>query len=75
MTMYVNVQEAKTHLSALLTRVETGEHIVIARRDLAVAELIPIRQDKVALGFWPGTVSDEAVAPLDDGELALWDAT
>lgn len=33
--------EAKTHLSALLERVERGEEIVITRRGKPVARLVP----------------------------------
>lgn len=38
----VNVHEAKTHLSRLLARVETGEEIVIARGGKPIAKLVPI---------------------------------
>ena len=34
--------EAKTHLSELLDRVESGEELVIARRGRPVARLVPI---------------------------------
>jgi prevent-host-death family protein len=37
----VNVHEAKTNLSRLLSRVEAGEEIVIARSGRPVARLIP----------------------------------
>lgn len=37
----VGAFEAKTHLSALLKRVEAGEHIVITRHGTPVAELRP----------------------------------
>ena len=40
----VNINEAKTHLSALLDRVVGGESIVICRRNVPAAELRPIRQ-------------------------------
>lgn len=36
----VNVHEAKTHLSKLLERVESGEEIVIARAGKPVAKLV-----------------------------------
>jgi prevent-host-death family protein len=35
--------EAKTHLSALLERVEKGERFTITRRGRPVAELVPVR--------------------------------
>lgn len=41
MPEYVQVGEAKTHLSALLERVEHGEEILIARRNKVIARLVP----------------------------------
>ncbi len=40
--MEVDIHEAKTHLSRLLRRVETGEEIVIARGGKPIARLVPI---------------------------------
>ncbi len=37
----VGAYEAKTHLPALLRRVEEGERIVITRHGVPVAELVP----------------------------------
>ena len=37
----VSVHEAKTHLSRLLRRVESGEEVVIARAGRPVAKLVP----------------------------------
>jgi len=42
--MPISVHEAKTHLSRLLTRVDAGEDIVIARYGRPVARLVPIRR-------------------------------
>jgi len=39
----VSAYEAKTHLSQLLDRVASGEHIVITRHGVPVAELTPVR--------------------------------
>jgi len=41
--MSVGVFEAKTTLSALLERVEAGEEVVITRRGVPVARLVPPR--------------------------------
>ena len=41
MTVSVGVFEAKTSLSALLERVEHGEEVVITRRGVPVARLVP----------------------------------
>lgn len=40
------VTKAKTHLSELLARVESGEEIIITRRGHPVAQLSPIRPAK-----------------------------
>jgi prevent-host-death family protein len=40
------VTEAKTHLSELLARVESGEELIITRRGRPVAQLSPIRPVK-----------------------------
>jgi prevent-host-death family protein len=39
----INAQQAKAQLSALLDRVERGEHVVITRRNQAIAELRPLQ--------------------------------
>ena len=38
----VNIHEAKTHLSRLLSRVEGGEEIVIAKAGKPVARIVPL---------------------------------
>ncbi len=40
----VNVHEAKTHFSKLLTRVMNGEQIIIAKAGKPVAVLMPIAE-------------------------------
>lgn len=65
----VGVHEAKTHLSRLLERVETGEEIEIARRGTVVARLVPARHaGRRRLGAHEGAVSidDDFDAPLPD---------
>lgn len=54
----VNVHEAKTHLSALLERVEGGEEIVIARAGKPIAKLVPMAGQplKRSPGGWEGQV-------------------
>jgi len=54
----VNIHEAKTHLSRLVERVETGEEIVIARAGRPVARLVPFRArtEPRAPGLWRGRV-------------------
>ncbi len=38
----VNVHEAKTHFSRLLTRVGSGEEIIIAKAGKPVARMLPV---------------------------------
>ncbi|MEX1103407.1 MAG: type II toxin-antitoxin system prevent-host-death family antitoxin [Dehalococcoidia bacterium] len=42
--LQVSVREAKAHLSRLLREVERGERVVITRRGVPVAELVPLRR-------------------------------
>jgi prevent-host-death family protein len=44
MATAINVHDAKTRLSQLLLRVESGEEIVIARAGKPVARLVPVRR-------------------------------
>lgn len=54
----VNVYEAKTHLSRLLDRVESGEEIIIGRNGRPVARLVPHRGRAAPRepGAWRGKV-------------------
>ena len=45
----VNVHEAKTQLSKLLSRVEKGEEIIIANRGVPIAKLVPLQLKKTRL--------------------------
>ena len=77
MVKIVNVHDAKTNLSHLLAEVERGEEIVIARAGTPCARLVPVRQDERQLDTmaerWP-RLDDQFFAPLDDADLAEWDA-
>ncbi len=71
----VNVHEAKTHLSRLLSRVAAGEEIVIARAGKPVAKLVPIQpRPQRVLGQDEGLfeVPDDFDAPLPPEVLALF---
>lgn len=73
----VNIHQAKTNLSRLLSRVALGEEIVIANRGVPVARLvlIPSTSDRRAsLGGDRGkfTVSDDFDAPLPKDLLAAF---
>ena len=70
-----NVQEAKTRLSELLNMVERGEDVVIAKAGKPVARLVKIeRPTKRRLGFVKGQLPDNFLEPMDEEELALWEA-
>ncbi|MBL5973044.1 MAG: type II toxin-antitoxin system prevent-host-death family antitoxin [Candidatus Leucobacter sulfamidivorax] len=70
----VKVQYAKTHLSALLAAVESGEEVTIARGDTPVARLVPVDPAKEReLGFVDYTVPDEFWDELSESELAAWE--
>ncbi|GHU66738.1 antitoxin [Clostridia bacterium] len=73
MTVMVNVQEAKTQLSKLLTRASQGEKIVIARRGVPVVNLEPVRLDnRRKLGFVKGTLPESFFDALPEEELEAW---
>ena len=68
----VTVHEAKTHLSRLLRRVETGEEIVICRGDEPVARLVPVKSGRARqLGLDQDVfeVPEDFDAPLPDEVL------
>lgn len=70
----VKVQQAKTHLSAILTEVEGGEEYVIARADKPVARLVAIEyDDKRPLGFVNYPVPDSFFDALPIEELNAWE--
>lgn len=56
--MQVNIHEAKTHLSRLLERVESGEEVVIGRAGKPVARLVPYAMSSHPRtpGGWEGRV-------------------
>lgn len=73
MTIQVNVQEAKTRLSQILAQAESGEDVVIARKGIPVARLVPVvAPPPRQVGFVPGSVPDSFFEPLPDDELELW---
>ena len=72
----VTVHVAKTHLSRLIQEACNGEDIVIARRDVPVVRLVPVRQKAKGRKF--GAMKGRAKAtaaffePLSAAELAAW---
>lgn len=71
----VNIHEAKTHLSQLLSRATLGEDIVIAKAGKPIVRLVPVEeppQDRI-LGEDEGlfTVPKDFNDPLPGLELPL----
>jgi antitoxin (DNA-binding transcriptional repressor) of toxin-antitoxin stability system len=74
----VNVHYAKTHLSKLLSEVEKGEEVFIARDGAAVAKLVPLTAaERRGWGILRGQIGDMDIArflePLPEDELRLWE--
>jgi antitoxin (DNA-binding transcriptional repressor) of toxin-antitoxin stability system len=53
----INIHEAKTHLSHYISLVEAGETVVLAKRNVPIAEIRPIvKKQKRPLGLAKGQV-------------------
>ncbi len=74
MTTTVNIHEAKTHFSKLISRIESGEEIVIAKSGKPVARLVPLDylEDRKP-GIAEGSVTDAFFEALPDDELGFWE--
>jgi prevent-host-death family protein len=70
----VNIFEAKTQLSKLVTTVEGGEDVIIARAGKPVARLTQLEPKKrpIRFGLLKGKlhIADDFDAPLPDDVLA-----
>jgi prevent-host-death family protein len=75
MTVQVNVYEAKTKLSALLSKVAAGEDVIIARHGRPVARLVAVadRPARRTPGSWKSRVwiADD-FDELDEQSLQDW---
>lgn len=74
----INIHQAKTNLSRLLSRVELGEEIVISNRGVPVAKLVPFRTSsnrRASLGKDRGkfVVPDDFNAPLPEDLQAAFE--
>jgi prevent-host-death family protein len=70
----VNLNEAKTHLSKLIERVQAGEEIVIAKSGKPVARLVPLAPLAPRRpGLLAGEVEDSFFEPLPEEELGAWE--
>jgi prevent-host-death family protein len=74
----VNIHEAKTNLSRLLSRVAAGEEVVIARAGKPIARLVPFRKPKRkrTLGLDKGLfeIPEDFDAPLPKDLLAAFES-
>ena len=73
----VNIHEAKTHLSQLLSRAVLGEDIVIAKAGKPIVRLVPVEeplQDRI-LGQDEGlfTVAEDFNDPLPEDILSAFE--
>ncbi|MCC5605892.1 type II toxin-antitoxin system Phd/YefM family antitoxin [Nostoc sp. CHAB 5834] len=74
----VNIHQAKTNLSKLLSRVELGEEIIISNRGIPVAKLVPFHNSSNrlnSLGQDKGrfVVPDDFNAPMPEEILAAFE--
>ena len=71
MTVFVNIHEAKTHLSRLLEQVAAGERVVISKAGHPVAELVPHRRPPIVVGGLHGRLQySDADWESSDVEIA-----
>ena len=68
----VEVQEAKTHLSALPAEVERGATIAIARGPRTIAHLVPADSGERELGFGGGRLGGGVSDCLLDTHALMW---
>jgi prevent-host-death family protein len=76
MTSTVNIHEAKTHLSRLLSRVQAGEEIIISKAGKPLAKLMPLTPKESGArepGIAKGRVTDAFFEPLPTAELDVWE--
>ncbi len=70
---FVNIHDAKTHLSRLIERVRQGATITLAKAGTPVARLVPLEP---ASPRTPGghefTLGEEFFEPLPESELEAW---
>jgi len=66
----VGIEQAQKELSRLIDDVALGEHVVITKNQVPVAELVPVEQpiSKPIFGSAKGMVkmSEDFEAPIDD---------
>jgi antitoxin (DNA-binding transcriptional repressor) of toxin-antitoxin stability system len=78
-TTRINMQEAKTHLSAHIAKLAEGDRIILCRRNRPVAEIRPIQQPMdqarpVGLGRGLAEVPESFFDPLPEHVLESFEA-
>lgn len=75
----LNINQAKTHLSAYLARLRRGETIVLCKRNTPIAEIRPLRQPRtrkrpIGLGLAAGefTIPASFFDPLPEDLVAAF---
>ena len=69
MSELINIHEAKTQLSKLLSRVALGEEFTIANRGVPVAKLVPYNNSKNEGDRIPGRLAGQIQINDDFNEL------
>ncbi|MBM2619759.1 type II toxin-antitoxin system prevent-host-death family antitoxin [Actinoplanes sp. LDG1-06] len=71
---HFNMHEAKTHLSRIIERVESGEEIIIDRAGVPVAKVVPLvrRVNRTGIGSLAGQVdlSGDWDSPQTNAQIA-----
>lgn len=69
MSESINIHEAKTQLSKLLSRVALGEEFTIANRGVPVAKLVPYNPPEKESDRIPGRLTNQIQISDDFNEL------
>ena len=68
MSEQINIHEAKTQLSKLLSRVALGEEITIANRGIPVAKLVPYKSSETEGSRQSGRLAGQIIISDDFNE-------
>jgi prevent-host-death family protein len=72
----VDVRDAQTHLSDLISRAQRGEDIVVTRSGEPAVRLLPVPAEERTFGIMPISIPDRLFfGPLGEVELAPWEAS
>ena len=74
----LNIHEAKTHLSKYLSRLAQGEKILLCKRNVPIAEIVPIHSTDdnprpIGLAKGEFTLSSDFFAPLPEEIQGLFE--